>query len=245
MRVANGVEMLEIFSNMMGRQNTVYPVLLYDDNTAALVDTGYPGQIELFREAVDKAGVPFGRINKIIITHHDIDHIGSLSTIAGELDEAEVIAYAEEKQYITGEKTPLKLAQLEARRDNLTEDMGAFYERLKSGFAHCRADVDKTVEDGDVLPYLGGIKIIYTPGHTLGHMSLYHIQSRTLISGDALNIDNGRLTGPNPKYTYDMDAAFKSVERFVNYDIENIICYHGGLYNDDANQSILHLLKRA
>lgn len=243
MRIANGVEMLEISSSVLGMKKTVYPVLLWDDNDTVLVDTGYPGQLELFREAVEKAGVPFKSINRVIITHQDMDHIGSLSSIIKYLGgKVQVISHQVEKQYITGEKTPVKIAQLEARRDSLSEDMKAFHDRLKANYENFKTDVDRTVVDGELLPYCGGIRVIHTPGHTPGHISLYHIKSRTLVAGDALNIDNGCLAGPNPKYTYDMEEGLESVKRFAGYDIENIVCYHGGLYNEDANKSIIQLI---
>ena len=57
MRIADGVEMLEISANIMGSPNVIYPTLLWDDDTAILVDAGFPGQLHLIQEAVEKAGV--------------------------------------------------------------------------------------------------------------------------------------------------------------------------------------------
>lgn len=243
LRIADGIEMLEIPCNMMGRMTNIYPVLIWDDKDAVLVDTGFPGQLERFQEAVKKTGVPFERISKIILTHQDIDHVGCLASIVKELDgKAEVIAHEIEKQYINGEKTPTKLAQLEENKDSLTDDRKGFYEILKTGFASSKTNVDRTVVDGDVLPYCGGIKVIYTPGHTPGHISLYHRGSKTLITGDEMNIQDGHLTGPNERNTYDMDEAVKSLQKFTQYDIQNIVCYHSGLYNNKANEAISELI---
>ena len=46
--------------------------------------------------------------------------------------------------------------------------------------------VDRIVEDGEELPFCGGITVIHTPGHTPGHICLYIGQNKTLIAGDAL-----------------------------------------------------------
>lgn len=244
LRIADGIEMLEIPCNLMGRMTNIYPVLIWDDKDVVLVDTGFPGQLERFREAVKKAGIPFERISKVILTHQDIDHVGSLASIVKELDgKVEVIAHEIEKQYITGEKTPTKLAQLEENKDSLPDDRKGFYEILKTGFASSKANVDRTVVDGDVLPYCGGIKVIYTPGHTPGHICLYHRDSKTLITGDEMNIQDGHLTGPNERNTHDMDEAVKSLQKFIHYDIQNIVCYHSGLYNDNANKTIRELIE--
>jgi len=243
LRIADGIEMLEIPCNIMGRMTKIYPVLIWDDKDMVLIDTGFPGQLERFREAVKKIGLPFERISKVLLTHQDIDHVGSLANIVKDLDgKVEVISHKIEKQYITGEKTPTKLAQLEENKASLPDDRKGFYEMLKVGFANSKTNVDRTVVDGDVLPYCGGIKVIFTPGHTPGHISLYHRDSKTLITGDEMNIQDGHLTGPNQRNTYDMDEAVKSLQKFIEYDIQNIVCYHSGLYNDNANEAICELI---
>ena len=44
MKIANGVEMLEITANIMGTPSTINPTLIWDNNTIILVDAGFPGQ---------------------------------------------------------------------------------------------------------------------------------------------------------------------------------------------------------
>jgi glyoxylase-like metal-dependent hydrolase (beta-lactamase superfamily II) len=68
-------------------------------------------------------------------------------------------------------------------------------------------------------------------------------QAKVLIAGDALNIEEGRLIGPRPQFTADMDSALRSLKKLARYDIESVICYHGGLYSGDANQRIAGLAK--
>ena len=43
----------------------------------AVIDTGFPGQIEDIQE-MEKVGVSFDKLKVVILTHQDIDHIGSL-----------------------------------------------------------------------------------------------------------------------------------------------------------------------
>lgn len=83
--------------------------------------------------------------------------------------------------------------------------------------------------------------VIDTPGHTPGHISLYHMPSKTLIAGDAMTIVDGQLLGPNPLHTFDISVAKESLERLTTYDIDSVICYHGGLYSGDTNSRILEL----
>lgn len=46
----------------------------------------------------------------VVLTHQDIDHIGSISDILKEMcGKVKVLAHKEEKAYINGEKKPVKL----------------------------------------------------------------------------------------------------------------------------------------
>jgi glyoxylase-like metal-dependent hydrolase (beta-lactamase superfamily II) len=239
MKIAEGCEMLEISANVMGTERLIHPVLFWDDNTVMLADTGFPGQLPQIKEAMDKTGVPFNRLNTIIFTHHDIDHIGNAGSIFKELGGSiKVIAHETEKTYINGEKTPLKLAYLEKTLNTLPEERKAVYQQMKAGFQNNRVDVDKTVVDGEELPCCGGIIVIFTPGHTLGHICLYHKESKTLVAGDLLTIDSGKLVPSRPSIQYDLDICRDSMKRLTNYDIANVICYHGGFFNNQSNQSI-------
>jgi glyoxylase-like metal-dependent hydrolase (beta-lactamase superfamily II) len=246
MRIANGVEMLEISATIMGKVNVINPTLIWDNNMAVLIDTGFPGQLPLIREAMLIAEVPFDSLNKIIITHQDIDHIGSLPSILNDSSQTiEVLANKVEKLYIEGEKkllrlTPEAIAQAEASLpENVPDELRkAFIFRLENP---PHAPVDRTVVDGEELSFCGGIVIINTPGHTPGHISLYHKPSKTLITADALIVENGLLQGPVPELALDYRLALKSISKFTAYDIETVICFHGGLFNKNANQRILEL----
>ncbi|SHK55329.1 MBL fold metallo-hydrolase [Desulforamulus aeronauticus] len=244
MKIAAGVEMLEITANIMGKQSIISPTLLWDNDTVILVDAGYPGQLQQFREAIEQVGLPFDKLTMIILTHHDIDHIGSLVSINQALPQGvRVLAHEEEKPYIQGEKCPVKLAQLGAKLDSLTPEMKVVYENLKAGFEKCKAPVDQTVTDGEVLPYCGGITVIDTPGHTPGHICLYLKESKVLLAGDALGVENGQLVA-SPKFiNFDNALSIKSLAKLTHYDIETVICYHGGLYTDKVGQRIKELAK--
>ncbi|MCX7708692.1 MAG: MBL fold metallo-hydrolase [Clostridia bacterium] len=244
MRIENGVEMLELSISVMGKANVVYPTLIWDEGQAILVDTGYPGQLNQIRKSVEETGLAFERLNKVIVTHHDLDHIGSLADIIRESSgKVEVLSHEKEKPYIQGEMCPQKLSLLEAKLETLTAETKAIYEGLKAGFEKSKAPVSRTIIDSEELPYCGGITVIYTPGHTTGHISLYHKQSKILIPGDLLFVEDGLLIAA-PKFTnYDQKTAMKSLEKLTEFDIEKVICYHGGLYGEQVNQRILELIQ--
>lgn len=246
MKIAEGLEMLEIHGSMFGAPGVFYPTLIWEGSDIVLIDTGLPGQQELIREAVQKTGVSFDKLNRIIITHQDMDHIGGLATIVKDSAlNIEVLSHEVERPYIQGELTPIKMtpermAQQEVMLSKLPEEKR---NEIKKLFSNLSAKVDKTVEDGEELPFCGGIQVIFTPGHTPGHICLYLKKYKTLVTGDAMNVVEGKLSGPNPQFTYNMKEAITSLKKLSNYDIQTVLCYHGGIYSDNANQRILELSK--
>jgi len=246
MRLAHDVEVLELPMQSFVGRSVIHPTLIWDDKTVVLVDAGFPGQLQQIREAMGKADVPFDRLDKVIITHQDIDHIGSLPDIVRESSrKIEVLSHEEERPYIEGRKPLIKMNQerLSKMLVSLPEEQR---QRMEALFAHPpKASVDTAVADEEVLPYCGGIAVIFTPGHTPGHICLYLNQSKILITGDALVAVDGELRGPNPRATYDMDTALKSLKKLTQYDIETVICYHGGVYTDSANERLAELASAA
>jgi glyoxylase-like metal-dependent hydrolase (beta-lactamase superfamily II) len=104
-------------------------------------------------------------------------------------------------------------------------------------------DVDEYLEDGARLELAGGIRVIFTPGHTPGHLSLYLERPKVLIAGDALTAEGGRLNGPNPSATPDVGEAARSMSRLAELDVETIVCYHGGVVDEDANGQLRRVVQ--
>lgn len=246
MKIANGMEMLEIQAALMTGPGIVNPTLIWDKDEVVLVDAGLPGQLEQFREAFQKAGAPFELLSKIIITHSDTDHVGGLAGILNSSSqEIKVFAHEKEKPYIEAELPPIRMTQMEGQLETLPEDRrkqtAKLVESLKANYKKMKAKVDETVEDGEELPYCSGITVIYTPGHTPGHICLYHKQSKTLIAGDFFNVEDGVLVKSPRYFCLDKAQYENSLKKLATYDVERVICYHGGLYKDDPNSRIAEL----
>ncbi|MCL2299611.1 MAG: MBL fold metallo-hydrolase [Firmicutes bacterium] len=225
MKITGNIAMLEL-----ERPNgAIYPTLVWDEKSLVLIDTGFPGQTDELVSSIEAEGFRAEDITHIILTHQDIDHIGCLPDILRLAPSAQVIAQAEEAPYIDGRKTPIKLAALEAAYDSLPEQMKQFYATLRDGFANRRVAVSQTVESGTVLPIGGGIEVVHTPGHTPGHIALYLRQAKIMVAGDAANIKNDRITGPNPQHTQDMAQGLESLEKLNAYFCRGAIAYHCGL----------------
>ena len=245
MRISNGMEVLEVSTSIMGKSDMIYPTLLRDEHNVILVDTGFPGQLTQLHEVIDQVGIFFDKLNKIIITHQDIDHVGSLKDILKESTKhIEVLAHGEEEPYLNGEKCPIKLTKLEAMLSTLPEHMKKIYEGMKSFYNSSQINLDTILIDGEELPYCGGITVIHTPGHTPGHICLYHKQSKTPIAGDTLCVENKVLIRTAAFTNHDDNLATESLKKLTHYDIETIICYHGGIYKGDISKDIAKLINK-
>ena len=234
---------LNIVSMNGERAPVLHPVLVCGDDGLVLVDAGYPGQAERFAEAARQNGADLRDLRAIVITHHDYDHIGSLRALKTMFPGARVVSSAVERDYISGAKRSLRLEQAERLLESLPEGDRAgalaFQKTLESVES---TPVDVTVADGDLLPYCGGIRIVATPGHMPGHISVSIESEKTLISGDALAAENGVLLMANPQYTLDMETARRSVAKLAGMDIDRIWCYHGGLVEGNIRAALTSML---
>ena len=242
MKVADGIEMLEVEMKMMGGKRVNNPTLIYDDKHLVLVDVGMPGQVEAIKAAVEKAGFQFSSIDTVIFTHQDIDHIGGIQDLLEAVGKpVEIYAHVDEKPYIEGDKEPVKMNRQQVAQmvEKMSEEMRKEAEAIYLN--RPTAKVTKTLTDGEVIPIAGGIQVIHTPGHTPGHICLYHQATGTLVTGDATVSESGKLTGPNPVYTPDMGLALASLKKLTTHDVAKAICYHGGLIDDQVNEQLREL----
>ncbi|MCL6454335.1 MAG: MBL fold metallo-hydrolase [Alicyclobacillus sp.] len=245
MKLGNQMEALELTMDLGGSRSSIYPVLLWDEQGAVLVDTGMPGQLDAIRQAVEAAGVRFADIRHIILTHQDIDHIGSLPELVEALDGVEVWAHNDDVPYIQGERPLMKMNRdrMEKLFEQLPEDRKEMAMRILDHPPH--AHVDHILHGGETLPFHGGVQVIHTPGHTPGHISLFVPSEGLLISGDELRVVDGELEGPAEGATPDMAQALKSLGKLVPFDVRTVICYHGGTFDRNPAQRILALHEAA
>ncbi|WP_409305983.1 MBL fold metallo-hydrolase [Peribacillus sp. SCS-155] len=237
-----GIKMLDLIIEHSGNRTTFHPTLVWDEDNAILIDTGMPGQYGQIISAIGGAGVPNEKLTSVIITHQDLDHIGSLPRILEESTQSTITVYAheEDKPFIEGD---LPLIKTDPKRMS-EEKWNAIPESLKTLYANPpKAKVNQTLTDGEILPCCGGIEVIFTPGHTPGHISLYLHEYKTLIAGDAMVSRDGKLFGPVRRNTPDTEIAVESLKKFLKYDIREVICYHGGRSSKNINQQIEELVK--
>jgi glyoxylase-like metal-dependent hydrolase (beta-lactamase superfamily II) len=196
----------------------VHPVAVETDRGVVLVDLGLPGSLGKLREALDTVDYALSEVVAVVLTHHDADHAGALAEFREESD-ALVLAHEREAPYVDGREFPVKA------------DPG--------GDRYPPATVDLELAGGETLHTRAGpARIVETPGHTPGHVSLHFPDHRFLVAGDAVvaDHDDDHLHGPKPQFTPDLDRAYDSVRTLADLDIDRTLCYHGGLVDEGTER---------
>ncbi len=241
MKLGERAEVLEIEARFFGTHSSIHPVLLWDPRDGAtLIDTGYPGQLPEIERALGEQGVRLNDLRRILLTHQDLDHIGSAEPPAA-ASGAEVLAHAADAPYIQGEKRLVKMdpARFEERLKSLPEKLRDQARLLVSSLPTVK--VSRVLNGGELLPHHGGIDVVATPGHTPGHVCYYVRSLQVLVAGDALRVENGELQGPSPTATPDLPTATASLARLVPLRIRAVVCYHGGYFDREPQERIRKL----
>ncbi len=225
------------------QEQIIYPVLIKTDSLLTLVDCGYENQVHLLEEAMLSIGFHLGDLTGTIITHHDIDHMGGLFQLKQKYPHIKVYSSNLEAPYISGERKSLRLQQAEDLFDQLPADYKPWAIAFQQELSNMKpVVVDTSFEEDGPLPFLELVNSIHTPGHMPGHISLYIPSIKTLIAADAMVIEGDTLQIANPQFTLDMPKAIESVRKLSELEIDNLICYHGGIMKEKIHHHILQLL---
>ncbi len=220
-----------------------HPVILKSDTEMILVDCGTPNSVSKIKENALTQDVNIDNLTKVVITHQDLDHIGSLAELKRKYPDVQILADIKERPYINGEKEFVKLQKLRETYDSLSECQKEMITALQKSYSSYEpVDIDGILHDHDIFSWCGGVEIISTPGHTEGHICVYVYEFKTLIAGDALFVQDGELVISLPMYTLDFEQAKQSVRKLLDYDIKEIICYHGGIYKGDIKAALNKIL---
>jgi glyoxylase-like metal-dependent hydrolase (beta-lactamase superfamily II) len=221
MEIAPNVHWLETGSS------NVY--LIVEPPNIVLVDTGMPRQHKAIFELLRGLGHQPAALTHILVTHADMDHVGSLAALH-KASGAQVHAGAASAQLIARGKSPKHMPLVIQWAIDTFMKYGAIPENKIILFA-----------DGDTLPFLGGLQALATPGHTLDHFSFFSPMAGVLFAGDALNTRNGRINLTPPRITADKTAARHSGIRLLQLSPAIIACGHGSPSTKHTADDMMHV----
>ncbi|MGH8934177.1 MAG: MBL fold metallo-hydrolase [Egibacteraceae bacterium] len=188
-----------------------------DRDSLTLIDTGIAGSGADIAQAITGLGLRTGDLRRVVLTHFHNDHAGSAAEVRG-WGEVAVLAHRRDAPVIRGD-TP-------GPPPVLTDAEQPLYERVASGLPPAPpAVVDQELEDGQVIDFGGGARVIASPGHTAGSIALYLPQAGVLFAGDiAAHVDGQLILGP---FNVDRAQARRSFRRLTQQDAD-VVCFGHG-----------------
>lgn len=147
--------------------------LLADGDDSILLDTGLGGEMMIIRRLLRKLNLKPTSIKAILLTHGHLDHAGNLAWLKAWTG-ARVFAHREEQAHING-NYPYKGVNRWCGRLEAAGRVLLRYRPVK---------IDEFIEDGQQLPFWGGLQVIHLPGHTKGHCGFFSRKHDLLFSGD-------------------------------------------------------------
>jgi glyoxylase-like metal-dependent hydrolase (beta-lactamase superfamily II) len=220
MEIAPGVHAVRLLN--------VYAFLI-DEPQLTLIDAGLIGSAGRLQRHIERIGRSPDDLARIICTHAHPDHIGGVRELAGER-EVEVLMHPADLDGLT---VTLRDAVANRNRGQLI----AYFTRHPGEAT--------PVEDGQVLPILGGLRVVHTPGHTPGSICLYAERLKLLFVGDTLQVIRGKVTFASRVFSEDLPLARASVARIAALDIETIAFSHYPPLREGVNEVLRALAARA
>lgn len=183
------------------RDSFVNLYLIDDKDGLTLIDAGFGRSGGKALRTITALGHAPQDLKRILITHCDGDHVGGVKALKAKTGARVYASPAEAAAMAAGQPSR------EMRQDTLG---GRLFRLVGFLFAFIPAQADEMLSNGMMLPELGGLRVISTPGHTPGHMSFYAPAEGILFSGDSIITQGGKLHISSGTNTWDEVKAVAS-----------------------------------
>jgi glyoxylase-like metal-dependent hydrolase (beta-lactamase superfamily II) len=205
------------------------PYLILDPDGLTLIDTGLPGADKKILAYVANLGKSPADLKRIILTHADLDHVGGLAALHKATGARTYASQIEADAIAAGKPSRQIKPRGFSWRRLLFTVLGPFMKPK-------RFQVDEILKDAQVLPIAGGLRVLDTPGHTPGHISLYAPASGVLFCGDSMVTKGNEIFGSRPGLTWDEAKARASEKKQAALGARIVCSGHGPVVKDAAGK---------
>jgi glyoxylase-like metal-dependent hydrolase (beta-lactamase superfamily II) len=199
------------------------------ENDLTLIDTCFRSELPKLEDYIRNAGYELKQIRRIILTHVHPDHIQATNELRKEVaDDVKIYAHWIEAAYLSQSPSyhgPPSHEQIK----ELFQKFGVKVEDLAKRFGPMTVDpihIDEQIKDGDTI---GSLRVIHTPGHTPGHISLYSEKHRIIFGADFLFKSVFGIEGlfvPRAIVSIDPVTAAISAERISKVNFDKLLLAH-------------------
>ena len=202
-----------------------YLIVVADGLT--LIDAGLPRSQNAILQYIRSLGRSPRDLKRILITHADWDHIGGLAALHKATGARTYASRIEADAMAAGRSSrPIKLPS-----------STSLVRRLMRRFMSPRPfRVDEILADGQVLPILGGLRVVDTAGHCPGHISFYAPAAGILFCGDSMVVEADGIHGSRPIFTWDAVMAQEAVKKQAALGATIVCSGHGPVVMDAAGK---------
>ena len=208
--------------------------LVDDDGSVTLVDCGLKRAPARIVAALTSIGKHPHDVTRIVLTHVHPDHAGGAAEMSRRTA-APVLVHGDDHGWA-------RAGRIDGGNDPSTR-MGRLFARAGDGKLEA-FEPGPALVDGQVLPVGAGVRVVHTPGHSPGHISLLVESSRTLITGDALF--NFRFMGGariSPAFLCsDFAMTKRTAHRLGEMEYDVAAFTHGPEIRDRARETVRALL---
>jgi glyoxylase-like metal-dependent hydrolase (beta-lactamase superfamily II) len=184
-----------------------------------LIDGGFGwGAVARIETALRGQGFTLADVVAILLTHGHLDHTINISRLR-EITGALVYAHPADAPFIAGS----------AERPGFSRWGGVLESIGRRCFHYQPPSIDRWMNDGDELPFWGGLEVVHLPGHTPGHCGFYSESRGLLIAGDLFANFLGMAQFPPRIFSVDRKLACQSIvkaDRLIPADA-GVLLNHG------------------
>ena len=193
------------------------------DQGTIMIDGGAPNQAKAFSKALGKISIKPEEVQLIVLTHGHWDHVGSAREIK-EITGAQIAMHQREKHWL---ESSLKTMPPGA---TLWGHIFGGIVKVFLPLIHIpAADVDVVLGDEEVSLAEYGIpgKVVYTPGHSSGSVSVLLETGDAFVGDMAMNKFPLRLSPGLPIFAEDWQQLMESWKLLLDQGAKTIYPSHG------------------
>jgi glyoxylase-like metal-dependent hydrolase (beta-lactamase superfamily II) len=211
---------MEIIPGVFMISSTVfYQYLIAEAGDLTLIDTGLPNNANNIVNYLAQKGFTLDQVKRILITHADSDHYGSVNALLEMNPSIRVMTSQIEAD-------AMRVGKLS--RELKGEGFSKLVHKVSAPlFAVKPTRVDEILQPGQVLQQLNGLEVLDTKGHTPGHISFFSASTGVLFSGDSIAISNKELHPSSGGNTWNAELAKVSFEKELALKPKYICGGHG------------------